>query len=109
MYNNIYYFQISGNSRWILLTDAFVSVVYAILTWGLILTHNNLDNLFAWYALNKSYVIWKLFIGIIVIVKDKSLNSVKDPGYITKDIKKLFDNIRHKDEVRQPEAVKEQA
>ncbi|MBP5783513.1 hypothetical protein J6W32_02825 [bacterium] len=47
MFNNIYYFQISGNSRLILLTDAFVSVVYAILTWGLILTHNNLDNLFA--------------------------------------------------------------
>ena len=109
MFNNIYYFQISGNSRLILLTDAFVSVVYAILTWGLILTHNNLDNLFAWYALNKSYVIWKLFIGIIVVAKDKSLNSVKDPGYITKDLKKIIDSIHHKEEVKQATEIKQEA
>ncbi|MBO6041742.1 hypothetical protein J6P52_00990 [bacterium] len=32
MFNNVYYFEVSGNSRLIILSDAFVSVIYAILT-----------------------------------------------------------------------------
>ena len=102
IFNNIYYFEVSGNSRWIWFSDAFVSVIYAILTWSLILTHNNLNNLFAWYALNKSYVLFKLFFGLIIVLTKKTLNSIDKPNWIFNNKKldllknKLFDNTKNK-------------
>lgn len=82
IYNNIYYFQLSGNSRLIVLSDALVSLVYAIMTWCLILTHNNFNNLFAFYTLNKSYVLWKLIIGLIIVGSKKSFNSIDKPNWL---------------------------
>ena len=110
MFNNVYYFEVSGNSRLIILSDAFVSVIYAILTWCLILTHNNLNNLFAWYSLNKSYVLFKLFFGIMIIFYEKALNSINHPNWIfikfkNKKIdllkKNLFDDYNNEHQVKE--------
>lgn len=96
MFNNIYYFELSGNSRFIVWTDAFISVVYAIVIWSLMLTNNNLDNFFSWYALGKSYVLWKLALGLIVVGYRKSLNSVDAPNWILFNWrKKVIADIEH--------------
>lgn len=101
MFNNVYYFELSGNSRWIVVTDALISVVYAILTWSLILTHDNLDNLFAWYALNKSYVLWKLAIGLIVVGYRKSLNSIDAPHWLLAKWKSHNKKMEEEKEIKQ--------
>lgn len=82
IFNNIYYFQLSGNSRFIVLSDGAISLIYVILTWSLILTHNNMNNIFAWYVLNKSYILWKFIIGLIIIKNRKIYNTIDHPNWI---------------------------